>query len=185
MQENKILIVFYSRTGTTRRIALALAAALGCDVEEIIDHTPREGIRGYFRSGLDATLRRPAALGRLEKDPQDYDLVLVGTPVWNASPSAPVRTYLSRMRARIKNAAFFLTYGGQGSERVFRQMQGEALCRPVATLALRETEIRRGRDREKLGAFVAQLRVFTKRPSSTPLPMPQVAAPEHTVRSHA
>jgi hypothetical protein len=31
----------------------------------------------------------------MNTDPNDYDLVLVGTPVWNASVSTPVRTYFA------------------------------------------------------------------------------------------
>lgn len=168
MADKKILIVFYSRTGTTRGIANRLAATLDCDIEQIIDETPRRGFRGYLRSGLDATLRRPAALRRLQKDPQDYDLVVVGTPVWNASLSTPVRSYLAGMRSRIKETAFFLTHGGRGSERVFKQMQAESLCHPVATLALIEGEIRRGEDHEQLAAFVAQLRRFTRATARAP-----------------
>jgi flavodoxin len=33
----KLLVVFYSRSGTTRRIAKALSEALKCDLEEITE----------------------------------------------------------------------------------------------------------------------------------------------------
>ena len=54
MGASKTLVVFYSRSGTTRRIAVALSEALKCDLEEITEPTPRTGFLGYIRSLLEA-----------------------------------------------------------------------------------------------------------------------------------
>ena len=40
MGASKTLVVFYLRSGTTRRIALALSEALKCDLEEITEPKP-------------------------------------------------------------------------------------------------------------------------------------------------
>lgn len=50
----KILVIFYSRTGTTRRIATALAAKLGGSVEEIVEGRTRNGFLGYWKSIIEA-----------------------------------------------------------------------------------------------------------------------------------
>ena len=50
--EAKVLVVYYSRTGTTRSLASALAKMLAADLEEICDCSNREGPGGYLRSAV-------------------------------------------------------------------------------------------------------------------------------------
>jgi flavodoxin len=42
----KTLVVYYSRTGTTRKVAEAIAGILRCDIEEVVDTKKRSGILG-------------------------------------------------------------------------------------------------------------------------------------------
>ncbi|MGZ7109578.1 MAG: flavodoxin family protein, partial [Methanobacterium sp.] len=51
----KILVVFYSRTDNTRKVAEEIKNSLDCDIEEIIDTQNRSGPLGYMRSGRDAS----------------------------------------------------------------------------------------------------------------------------------
>jgi menaquinone-dependent protoporphyrinogen IX oxidase len=71
--------------------------------------------------------------------PEDYDLVVFGSPVWFGSLSSPVRTYLLRHYDDLEEVAFFCTCASGGGERVLRQMAD--LCRkePAATLILRQS----------------------------------------------
>ena len=91
-------------------------------------------------------------------DPTRFDLVIVGTPVWNASVSAPIRTFLGKYSGHLRHVAFFLSYGGRGSRRAFRQMERLAGGRPVATLAVREAIIDHGRLENEAQAFVDEIR---------------------------
>jgi flavodoxin len=156
MKNPRILLAFYSRSGGTWAVANQIRESLGCDVEEIVDRIDRRGLSGYVRSAVDATFHRPADLRPLTADPGDYDLVIVGTPVWNASVSAPVRTFLERA-GRLHRVAFFLSHGGSGSARVFRQMERLSKTRPIATLAVRESAVRRGRIQDDVEAFVERV----------------------------
>lgn len=141
MALEKALVVFYSRTGFTKRVAEALAKELGADVEQLVDTRNRAGVLGYLRSGFEGTLRRLTALKPLSKNPAAYELVVVGTPVWNGSVSSPVRTFLLQDKAALNRMAFFCTYGGSGNERTFRQMAGVCRRPPVATMAVRDREV--------------------------------------------
>ena len=49
-----ILCIYYSRSGNTRAAAEEIAAALDAELAEITDAQDRSGLKGYFRSGLDA-----------------------------------------------------------------------------------------------------------------------------------
>ena len=84
MSGKKVLCVYYSRTGKTRNAMTAVAQALGGELVEITDGVDRSGLIGAARSCLDAVRRSTRFLDKLEmKHPiTDYDLVILGTPVW-------------------------------------------------------------------------------------------------------
>lgn len=153
----RVLVAFYSRTGTTRRVAEALARELEADVEEISDSQRRGGPLGYLRSGLDAILGRMTPLHEAKREPADYDLVLIGTPVWMSSVSAPVRTYLTLNRGWIRRVAFFLTEGGMGSRRVLDQMAHLCGRKPAGELTLTERHMTRGEYLTKVQQFAREL----------------------------
>jgi hypothetical protein len=152
------LVVFYSRTGTTRTVARRLARELGADIEELTDPVHRLGLRGYLRSAFDAGLGRWVPVEPVTRDPTRYDLVIVGSPVWVSSVSAPVRTFLCNNARRLRKVAFFVTEGGRGDRRVFRQMADVVGAKPAATLALLQQDVERGSASTAITSFAASLR---------------------------
>jgi len=137
----RTLVAFYSSTGHTRKVAELTAAALGADLEEIVDPVRRTGAIGMIRSSFAALLKRPAKIGPSTADPTSYDLVVVGTPVWASSLSTPALAYLARHRDRLPSVAFFYTSGSEDGDRPFAQMAAAAGKKPVATLAVPEAEL--------------------------------------------
>jgi flavodoxin len=160
----RILVVYFSRSGKTEKVALALASALGADTEAIVDHAQRRGIVGYLRSAYEATFGHVVTIAPAQHDPWGYDLVIVGTPIWNQCLSSPVHSYLERHE--FHRIAFFCTCGGRGSEHVFAQMQEAAGCAPVATLVLRE----RDAVQPLIDLFAAELRRAMPRADVASLP---------------
>ncbi len=148
----KTLVVYYSRTGHTRTVAHALAAALHANVAEITEPRSRRGIIGYLRSAREAVQQIPSMIAP-SKDPSPYDLVLVGSPIWAAALSSPVRAYLMGNRDRLGDIAFFCTMGGHGSDTVFAQMQALAGKPPRASLAVTDRDIASGAFRSQIEAF--------------------------------
>lgn len=153
----KILVAYYSRTGTTKKAAEAIAAELNCETEEIKDTKERKGILGYLRSGRDATKRYTTELKPLKKNPAAYDLVVVGTPIWSWNVTPPARTFLRNNKAKLKNVAFFCTMGGSGSEKAFKEMETECGRKPVATLALLTKAVVSSEFKEKTRKFAKDI----------------------------
>ncbi|WP_084183314.1 flavodoxin family protein [Nevskia soli] len=141
MSKSNILVVYYSRSGTTREVAEALASALGCDIEEITDVRDRSGRIGYLRSLIAALRQRPSVIAPTTKDPSGYQLVIIGTPVWAGSVSSPVRAYLLKYASRLRSAAFFCTLGGRGAESTFAQMEKLIGQAPHACLSITAYEV--------------------------------------------
>ncbi len=153
----KDLVVYYSRSGTTRKVARQIAELLQADVEEIADTKDRKGLTGWLGSARDALLRRSADIEPAENDPADYDMVLIGTPVWGGTVSSPVRAYLEQQAGRLPEVAFFLTTGGSGVQRTFEKMAELAGQKPVAALGLRARDVHKGRHRGDVLKFIERL----------------------------
>ncbi len=157
MGQKRVLVTYYSRTGTTRDVAFAIREELGCEIEPIVDRTDRQGLLGWLRSGYDATFARGAHLEPIRRTLEDYDLVVVGTPVWNASVSSPVRTFLHTHASSIRAVAFFCTYGGSGAARALLQMQEICGQTPIATFTVREDAVAHADFPSKVRAYAAAL----------------------------
>ena len=130
----KILVAYYSKGGNTRRVAEEISKELCCDIDEIRDRKNRTGIWGNFIALRDA-FRKFMTDIEFKIDPVDYDLVIVGTPIWSFNVSPAVRTYFTKNIENFSNVAFFSTSGGLGVGRTFRQM-GNLSKPPVACLGL-------------------------------------------------
>jgi len=157
----KILIVYYSRTGVTEKLADFIAKKVGAETEEIKDTVNRAGVLGYMSAGRDAMKRRLTKLEKPNYNPADFDLVIIGTPIWAWNMSTPIRTYLEEYKSQFKQAAFFCTMGGSGHETAFKEM-GEIIGRkPVATLSLKTKEVVTG-DFNKADKFCEEIKMVIK-----------------------
>lgn len=162
-RQPRILIVYFSRSGATRKVAEMITEELDCDIEELRESDTRAGLCGYLRSGFEATFGIRPELRPTLHDPSAYDLVVLGTPIWNASVSSPVRTYADRNARHLRNVAFFLTQGGTGARRVFAQLTRLCGNAPVATLAVKARDLMEGAAKAETAEFVGMLKGFLAR----------------------
>ena len=88
----RILVVCYSRSGTTLELAQSIAERCGADVELIKDKVPRDGVVGYLRSAFEALFHRTPWIQPPRRAVGDYALVIIGTPVWAGNMASPVRS---------------------------------------------------------------------------------------------
>lgn len=157
---DKILVVYYSRTGFTRTLAQYIAKSCHADIEEIEDESAwgrRDSAVGYVRCALEAILEIKPEISPGKHAPADYDLTLIGTPVWFWSMSSPVRSYLQTHRHEIRKLAFFCTYGGSGAVKVLKDLQQLSGKRSLASLAIRAAEISAKQYKLKVKSFAAHI----------------------------
>ena len=114
----KTLIVYYSYSGTTKRVAEHLQQLTNGTLYEITLEEPYSGDSNkvsdrVFEERDDGKM--PALSGELP-DISEYDQILIGTPVWNDSMSNPIASYLEQTDFDGKTVAPFWTYiTNQGS----------------------------------------------------------------------
>jgi flavodoxin len=153
----KVLVVYFSRTGDTRRTAQMLAKATSGELCAITENRSRLGLWGYVCSAWEAMLGREASVHTPGCDPAAADLVLIGTPIWGWHLSSPVRAFAREHGSRIRRFAFFCTMGGSGSEAAFAELQQILGQPPLATLALTDAEVDTGSAWPKAEAFARGL----------------------------
>lgn len=154
----KTLLVYYSRSGTTRKVAEAIAAELRCDIEEIQDVRSRKGLFGWLRSGREAIRKARPEIKPMNKDPESYDLVIIGTPVWASTMASPVRTWLNANQKKLINlVALFCTMGGEDRGHAIPDMGEYCHCDSLASLAVRRKDVASGAFEQKVKDFVRQL----------------------------
>jgi flavodoxin len=117
----KSLVVYYSRTGNARFVAQTVAAQVGADVEEVVDLKKRGGAFGFLSGGRDASRGKETEIAPSSKSPADYDLIIIGTPIWAGHPTPAITTYLKKNDLSSKKVAVFFVQGGkklQGIEQI-------------------------------------------------------------------
>lgn len=85
------LIVYYSRSGSTRTVAAALARGVGGTLRELVDANARTNL---FTAVVAALFRRSARLVNPDYDVTAYETVVVMTPIWVGNPAPAANTFL-------------------------------------------------------------------------------------------
>jgi flavodoxin len=153
----KCLLAFYSRTSTTKKIAELISTEMNCEYEEIIDTKKRKGrFFGFIKSGFAATREKLTIIKETQKDPKLYDVVILGTPIWNKRMTPAIRTYITENKNRFKSVAFFCTMGGKGGPETFESMTKLCEKTPISTLAITKKEIKNELHQDKIKNFSQQ-----------------------------
>lgn len=152
----KILTVFYSRTGNTGKVAKLISQSLKTDIEEIYDLKDRSGPLGYLVGGRDGMLKKTTQINKQKFDPGQYDLTIIGTPIWvNISPA--VRTYLKTNSGKFKSVIFFCTMGGSDPREIFVEMEKLTKVKPSNVLAITTNQVKDNSYIEIVKKFVSNL----------------------------
>ena len=115
----KILVAYFSASGVTAKVAKNLAAAAGADLFEIAPAQPYTKVDLNWmdqqsRSTLEMKDRscRPAMAAK--PDVSDYDVILVGFPVWWYREPSVIDTFMESADFAGKIVVPFCTSGGSG-----------------------------------------------------------------------
>jgi len=121
----KVLIAYYSHSGTTRKIAEQIKNATDSDLFEIRCESPYP--TDYTACTKQA--KRDIAEGFKPKlkgeipDASGYDTILVGSPNWWSTIATPVTSFLSTIDTTGKVIAPFITHGGGGLNNTVRDIR--------------------------------------------------------------
>ena len=94
----KKLVVFYSYTGHTKMIAENIQRKLNCDILEI---KPVKPYSTDYQTVVDeeqnnSSVGKTPDIQKIDKNLNDYDEIIVGTPVWWYTIAPVIRTFLTQ-----------------------------------------------------------------------------------------
>lgn len=112
----KSLVVYYSLEGNTHYLAEYIAKCINADLLRLI---PEKDIKNtktkYLFGGRQAVMKKKPKLLPFDKNPEDYDLIIIGTPSWASTMAPAVRTFLSNCNLKNKKIGLFCCHrGGPG-----------------------------------------------------------------------
>lgn len=119
-QGSKVLVAYFSATGTTKGVAEHIANGLQADIYEIIPEEPyTDADLDYGDNNSRSTIEmndassRPAISGSVENMEQ-YDVVFIGYPIWWGEAPRIVSTFVESYDFAGKTIVPFCTSGGSG-----------------------------------------------------------------------
>lgn len=133
----KTLVAYYSFGGSTQKVAEHIAQHLSADMEEIKSSKSYESGLGFFKAAYDSWRGHLPAIVPIRRAPEEYDLVVVGAPLWAGHAATPARSYLQNSSGAFKRIALLITHGGSSPDRAFEEMAALAGRASETNVAIR------------------------------------------------
>ncbi|MFA4833796.1 MAG: NAD(P)H-dependent oxidoreductase [Patescibacteria group bacterium] len=128
---NKI-IIYYSLEGSTRLMAETMAETIDADILELkpLKEINPNGFLKYFWGGRQVVFKEKPKLEIFDKNPLDYDIVIIGTPVWAFTYAPPLRSFFKRVKLRDKKIGIFCCHEGNPGktlENLIKELAGNTI----------------------------------------------------------
>ena len=150
---DSVLVVCYSNTGTTRRVAELLCSHHGWPMGEITEKRSRAGAAGTLRCVLDSLFRRRPAIRYQGPDPDDFHTVVLLSPIWVYSLAGPMRSFVTSHRGALRRVAVILTMGSAGASNAIAEIAHVLGHSPILVDAFTTRQVEDGSAATRLQAF--------------------------------
>jgi hypothetical protein len=89
----KYKVVYFSRTGTSKKVADKIAEKLSCEIIQIEDNMNWKGIFGYIKAGFYSSTDREVKI-EIQGNLDAADELIVVGPIWAGGLASAVRAFL-------------------------------------------------------------------------------------------
>lgn len=120
----KKAVVFYSLSGNTQAAAKEIAEGIGADLIELklVKPFPTEKSKQLALGGMQAMFGMKPAIQELSKNIKEYDVLILGTPIWAGTIAAPVHSFLNKYQVLDKIVAVCTFSGGGDNKRCIAKL---------------------------------------------------------------
>ena len=108
----KKIVIFYSLNNNTKFIAEKIKEEINADILELKPEKeiPRTEPMRHFWGGKQVLMKETPPLKKYDINLDDYDTLIIGTPVWAFNFTPPVRTFLKENKIKNKKIILFCTF---------------------------------------------------------------------------
>ncbi len=131
-QKGDVLVVYFSATGTTKKIAEYMADGMSADIYEIVPEEPytSEDLNYNDSSSRSTTEQndssaRPTISGTIDNMDQ-YDAIFIGFPIWWGEEPRIIDTFVESYDFTGKEIAVFCTSSSSGIDSVVQNLEKNA-----------------------------------------------------------
>lgn len=113
----KTIVIYYSYTGHTRKLAAEIAEKEAAPLLEIVDRK-RPGTLAAYTVGCFAAMRQKATpIGEIETELDQYERFVILAPVWAGFPAPAINTLLKQLPSSRDVEVWLVSASGQSRAR--------------------------------------------------------------------
>lgn len=109
-KNNKVLVVYFSRMGYTKKIAYDEANKIGAEIIELKAKEKTENTLGFWWCGRFGMHKWRMKIEDIEIKLDRYDRVIIVSPIWVFNICAPIREFCYKYAKDINNAEYIFTH---------------------------------------------------------------------------
>lgn len=140
MKDN-ILVVYFTRSGRSEKIALELNKHYKCMVEKINEEENRNGILGYIKSAFQGIKKSTCSINKVKYNPKNFNITIIITPLWAGNLSSPVRTYLQKYSDKINDYGIIVTHNSSSCKEAENEIQSILHKEPIFAVEYKKKHI--------------------------------------------
>ena len=141
---DKVLIVYYSRTGTARQVAQQLQQISGWAIAEVRDLRPRVGLIGDLRCVLDSLFARSALYTVEGAAAEGFDRLVLVAPIWLDGLASPMRALVRDSVRPGRPVSLICVMARSGAFRAADEITTIIGAAPDPVVALRQADVLSG-----------------------------------------
>lgn len=124
---SKIAIIYYSMTGNIEYVAEKIQEQTKGDLIKMIPKKeyPNSGFKKFFWGGKSAVMKETPTLEDYQFNDNEYDQIIIGTPVWASTYAPPIRTFIKENKDVLKNKkiSIFISCSGGNTKKTIEHLQ--------------------------------------------------------------
>lgn len=89
----KYMVIYFTRTGNSRRVAEKIADKLSTEAVEVTDNKNWRGIIGFIKGGMYAVKNKAVEI-KIPKNPDEAEEIILVSPIWAGKLVPAITTFL-------------------------------------------------------------------------------------------
>ena len=155
----KTLIVYYSLTGNTEYAAKQLAEKVNADLVKLKPDSepPKQGRMMFVKGGFSALRHKTPELEPLKVNLDDYDLIIIGTPIWAGTYTPAIGSFIKNCDLKAKKIAVFVSSSSGEGKKAIKQLEDKLGVTSRLELILTDPLIHKDSEDPKIEEFAKEL----------------------------